>query len=244
MSPDTKTEESVYEEQANYAAFKLRFRALRIDLGYCLGLFVIGGLVAGILLENSVSIRVAVSVVIFAVIFGYEPFMVARYGGTFGHRKCNIRIVCAESDDNLPFWRAAVRSFVKEIFGLPSFVFMFATSRAQGLHDLLAGARVIIRDPRAAADGDLFKPRLQPIGRPVSRLRRVVVILTYNFLLLVVFSVAATLVSRACLDDNICSSAESLAVPILGGSLLVLCGLSIVLGWTGRLPGCRTRSQN
>lgn len=153
MSPEPRAAESV-----QYAAFRLRFRALCIDLGICLGLFFIGGLITGIVLENSVGGRVAVFIVILAVILGYEPFMVARYGGTFGHRKSNIRIVCARSDENLPIWRAAVRSVVKQIFGLISFVFMSVTSRAQGLHDLLAGSTVIIRDPLIAVEGDCFKP--------------------------------------------------------------------------------------
>ncbi|MFZ1146108.1 MAG: RDD family protein [Bryobacteraceae bacterium] len=232
-------------EPVHYAALGLRFRALRIDLGYCLGLFVIGGLVAGILLENSVGGRIAVFVVILAAILGYEPFMVARYGGTFGHQKSNIRIVCARSNDNLPFWRAAVRSVVKEIFGIPVFVFMFVTSRAQGLHDLLAGARVIIRDPLIAAEVDHFKPAQGPTGRPASRVRRIVVTLIYNVLLLVFLAiVAGTLVSSACINRDVCSASESLALSILGGGWLVLGGFSIVLGWTGRLPGIRPRDRH
>ena len=78
-----------------------------------------------------------------------------------------------------------LRSVVKEIFGIPVFVFMFVTSRAQGLHDLLAGARVIIRDPLIAAEVDHFKPAQGPTGRPASRVRRIVVTLIYNVLLLV-----------------------------------------------------------
>jgi hypothetical protein len=69
------------EEPVQYAAFRLRFRALRIDLSICLGLFFIGGLVTGILLENSVGGRIVVFIVILAAILGYEPLMVARYAG-------------------------------------------------------------------------------------------------------------------------------------------------------------------
>jgi uncharacterized RDD family membrane protein YckC len=239
MSP-----EFINTKPVHYAAFRLRFRALRIDVGYCLGLFVIGGITAGILLENRVEIRIAAFIVILTVILGYEPFMVARYGGTFGHRKSNIRIICAASDDNLSFWRAAVRSLVKAIFGLPSLLFMFVTSRAQGLHDLVAGARVVIRDPLIAAQGDRFNPIQPPPGRPATRLRRVAVTLLYNVLLLVFLSIAASFVSSACLDQNLCSGSESSSLSVLGGAWFVLGGLSIVLGWTGRLPGCRPGTQD
>lgn len=109
--------------------------------------------------------------------------MVARYGGTFGHQKANIRISCARTDGNLPLWRAAVRSLIKQIFGLVSFFFMFITHRAQGLHDLVAGATVIIRDPLLAAPTDSFHPTPPAVGEPASPVRRVVVAVLYNLAL-------------------------------------------------------------
>jgi hypothetical protein len=71
MSPEIKPAEPVY-----YAAFKLRFRALILDAAYCLGLFIVGGVVAGILLESSAASRIVVFLVILAVILAYE----ALYG--------------------------------------------------------------------------------------------------------------------------------------------------------------------
>jgi uncharacterized RDD family membrane protein YckC len=238
MSPEPKTARPVH-----YAAFRLRFRALIIDAAYCLGLFVIGGLVTGILFENSVSSRVAVFVVILAAILFYEPFMVARYGGTLGHRKSNIRIVRAGSADNLPFWRAALRSLVKEIFGLPSFLFMFVTSRAQGLHDLLAGAQVIIREPLIATESDLFTPAQPSAGQSATWSRRLVITLIYNVALLILLTVAATLVAPACVNRKLCSDSDNMFLSIVGSAWFVLCGVSIVLGCTGRLPGCRPGNQ-
>ncbi len=154
MSPEPSAVQPI-----QYAAFRLRFRALCIDMWICLGLFLVGGLVTAILLENNVGGCVAAFGVIVALIIGYEPFMVARYGGTFGHRRSNIRIVCESSNENLPLGRALVRSIVKQTIGLISFAFMFVTSKAQGLHDIVAGAKVIIRDPRIAVDADRFEPR-------------------------------------------------------------------------------------
>jgi uncharacterized RDD family membrane protein YckC len=154
-----------HAEPVAYAAFRLRFRALVIDFGICLGSFVMGGIAAGILFENSTAGRVAVFVALLVGILAYEPFMVARYGATLGHRRSNIRIICVGSGANLPLWRATARSFIKQVLGIPSFAFMFVTSRAQGLHDLAAHARVVIRDPAVAAGTDCFRPPPTWTGR-------------------------------------------------------------------------------
>jgi uncharacterized RDD family membrane protein YckC len=229
--------------QGHYAALGLRFRAFRIDFFLCLGVFLIGGIVAGVLLENQSGIRAAVFVLMLTFILGYEPFMVCRYGGTVGHQRANIRISCAGTDANLPWWRAVVRSLVKQALGLVSLLFMFITHRAQGLHDLLAGATVVIRDPLAAHPEDYFSPRPQPIGHPASPTRRAAVTILYNVLLLVFVSVLASLaVSPPCLQQNDCRGGDDLTMSILGGGWLILSIAFIILGWTGRLPGCRHRT--
>jgi RDD family len=206
--------------------------------------FLIGSVIAGILFENHPGGRIAVFVLILAFVLGYEPFMVARYGGTFGHRKANIRISCARTDANLPFWRAAARSLVKQVFGIFSFFFMFITHRGQGLHDLIAGATVIISNPLAARPEDYFFPKPQPTGQPASPIRRVGVTVLYNLLLFVFVAVVASMtVSPSCLNQNDCLGADDLILSILGGGWLILCIVSIILGWTGRLPGCRHRAR-
>jgi len=223
-----------------YAAFRLRFRALIYDSVVCSAFFLIGSIVVAIVFEHSVAGRVAAFVVMLFLILGYEPVMVARYGGTLGHRRSNIRIVRIENDEKLPFWRAAVRSLVKQLFGLFSFIFMFATSRAQGLHDLAAGARVILRDPRIAAAGDAYRPASVHDGQSATRFRRVMMILIYNFAFFALFAVTvAGFVSRLCIEENHCSGTEGSFLSIISGAWIVLAGLSIPLGWTGRLPGCR-----
>lgn len=238
MSP-----ERTVPNEGRYAALGLRFRAFRIDLFLCLGVFLIGSVVAGILLENHSSGRAAVFIMILVFVLGYEPFMVAHYGGTFGHRKANLRISCARTDSNLPFWRAAARSLVKQFFGVLAFFFMFITHKGQGLHDLIAGATVTIRNPLAARPEDYFVPRPLPTGHPASPIRRVGVTVVYNVLLFVFVGVAASMtVSPSCLSQNACRGADQLILSSLGGGWLILCLASIILGWMGRLPGCRHRA--
>src|SRR5690242_14052397 len=102
--------------RAGYPALRLRFRAYIKDAIICLAVFVLGGIIAGIVFENSPSARIAAFLIIGVIILGYEPFMIARYGATFGHRSVNIRVVRAKTGAPLPFWRAALRAFVKWFF--------------------------------------------------------------------------------------------------------------------------------
>lgn len=225
--------------QGRYASLGLRFRAFRIDFFLCLIVFVVGSVAAGIVFEHHPDARAAAFGLILAFLLAYEPVMVALWGGTYGHQKSNIRVSCAGTDANLPFWRAVVRSIVKQILGTFSFFFMFITHKAQGLHDLIAGATVIIRDPSTARPEDYFSPAPQPTGQPASPLRRIGVIILYNLLLaLFVLVVVALTVSPACPGQD-CRVADNLMLTVLSTGWLTLSIASIILGWSGRLPGCR-----
>src|SRR5262245_31027361 len=163
-----------------YASFQLRFRALLLDFGICLAFFMIGGLSAGALLEEHPFARASTLVLIIGSILLYDPFMVSQYGGTFGHRVFNVRVVQAETRQNLPFVVALVRSIIKGFLGVFSLVFMFVTKRAQGLHDLAVGSEVRIRNPRSADATDYFVPLEMPADVVLpSAMRRIIVIALY-----------------------------------------------------------------
>ena len=233
--------ESTPPNPIRYPAFKLRFRALRIDANIFLAVFLVGGITAGIVFENYAAARAAVLVLMLVAILAYEPFMVSRYGATVGHRRCNIRIVCNDSDENLPVWRAILRSLVKQIFGLPSFVFMFVTSKAQGLHDLFADSRVTISDPTNAIATDYFDPSPPAAGRSATFGRKILAMFAYNIMLLVLLGRVSHLwASPGCLNrDELCTALENWARFLRSVVWLALAALITVLGLTGRLPGCR-----
>jgi len=230
--------------ESRYAALGLRFRALCTDLLVCVGVFLIGSLAAGIVFEQYPSARIVAFILIFAFILGYEPLMVARFGGTFGHQKANIRISCARTNANLPFWRASIRSLVKQVVGLLSFFFMFLTEKGQSLQDLIAGAVVTIRDPLVARPEDYFVPKIKPTDRRTSPIRRIAVTVLYNLVLLVLMGLALRGVSPECIEQNLCVGSEDLVFSIVGVGWVILSIASIILGWTGRLPGCRYRGPS
>jgi uncharacterized RDD family membrane protein YckC len=224
-----------------YVSFRLRFRAFLLDLATCVGFFLIAGLGVGTLLEEYPLERAATFVLIVAAIFLYEPLMISTYGGTFGHRAFNIRVVQGKSQNNLTLSRSIVRSIVKGLLGLFSFAFMFITKNSQSLHDLAAGSEVRVRNPRTAKPEDYFVPEQLPANRSMpSAGRRIIVIALYNAFLFVLVSICgASLVSSACIDQDVCTSPERQALSILGMLLIAVFVFLIGVGWTGRLPGCR-----
>lgn len=226
---------------AGYASFQLRFRALLLDAGICLAFFIIGGVVAGAVLEQYPLARSAIFVLIVSSILLYDPLMVSQYGGTFGHRAFNICVVQAGTQRKLSLPSAIVRAVIKSFLGLFSLTFMFVTSKAQSLHDMAAGSEVRIRDPRGANAQDYFVPEVPKAGQSwPSPARRLVIIGLYITLLYVLISVIGGLsVSAECIDQNFCTASEDHTLSILAFLMLGGAGILIVLGWRGQLPGGR-----
>ena len=167
-----------------YPAFRLRFRALLFDWGICATAFLIWGIAAGVVFEQHPLARSAAFIVIVLAIVSYEPFMVSRYGRTFGHRAFNIYVVAAKTQENLSLQLAVVE---------PSSSSFWACSR---LHSCLSqkGLRVCmiwswdpkikIRNTQRASAADYFVPPQLPAGRLLpSATRRIVVIVIYNVVL-------------------------------------------------------------
>jgi len=231
------------DSKANYghAAFRLRFRALLLDFGICAGFFLIGGIAAGVVMEHYLLGRAAAFVLIAGVILCYEPLMVSQYGGTFGHRALNIRVVETKTDRNLTLPKAVVRALIKQLLGLFSLAFMFVTKRAQGLHDLAVGSEVRVRNRGAARPADYFVPEQVLTGQPMpSAPRRIVIIALYNVLLLVLVSVIAGFsLSSSCLDRDVCTGSERQELTLLSFLWMGMSAVLISLGWRARLPGAR-----
>jgi hypothetical protein len=171
--------------------------------------------------------------------------MVSQYGGTFGHRALNIRVVVAKTGSNLTLPKAMLRSLIKQVLGLFSLGFMFFTKKAQSLHDLAAGSEVRIRNSQHASRTDYFVPEQLPAGVTVpSAGRRIVAILIYSLAALLLVSVIeAFSVSPACINNqNLCNDTERETTNLLSLIVLVAVVSLTGFGWTGRLPGCRRQT--
>jgi uncharacterized RDD family membrane protein YckC len=227
-----------------YARFWPRVRALYIDVIVLFIAMVAGLAIAVSLKTDSVARIVGFSVAGFWLL--YEPLMVSFAGGTIGHRRTNLRVVDDRTHGNLSLLKALARSVIKGALGWVSFVTMLVTRRSQAVHDLLTRSTVQVRDQSIAGPTLYIRERTELVDAAMpSAGRRVAVILGYALVAtvlafaLVVLIVWNGLLSDQCMDYDRCSPRENLVTYALGFGWLAACLAVLVLGWRGRLYGCR-----
>ena len=232
-----------------YARFSRRLRGLFIDWILFLLLMVGALFLVTALRSDSVSRYLGFAAI--AVFLLYEPVLVSLTGGTIGHYLTNLRVVDDRTKRNVSFAKALVRFVIKSLLGWYSLISMWMTRRHQAVHDLLTLSTVQIRDPAKASPHHYSVERTE-LGSSAmpSWSRRFIVIVCYLLVIGTVMSVASLalvesgLLSQACLEnERRCSSTENWLAASYGLSWLALSGLCIVLGWRGKLLGCRARSD-
>jgi uncharacterized RDD family membrane protein YckC len=82
-----------------------------------------------------------------AAVFVYEPVLVSWRGATIGHMLYNVRVRDRRTGQPPTLPRSIVRTFIKSLLGLVSFVAMSLTRQHQALHDLATGTVVEMADP-------------------------------------------------------------------------------------------------
>ncbi|MFH1817723.1 MAG: RDD family protein [Pseudomonadota bacterium] len=171
-----------------------------------------------------------------------EPVLVAFTGGTLGHHFMGLRIRDASSDQNIGVLQATARAIIRTLLGWLSFIFVLVTNKHQALHDYFTSTVVILRSPESLPAHERFVARAEGCEqyRYPSIARRIAVILIYvflGFLMLVALSMVA--LSEICLNGGHCTPGEMAVSQLLSIFWLLSLGASIVLGWKGRLYGCR-----
>jgi uncharacterized RDD family membrane protein YckC len=173
----------------------------------------------------------------------YEPVLVWLTGSTVGHYMTNLRVVDDRTGGNVGFGKAVARLVIKEVFGIYSFVTMATTRRHQALHDLLTRSTVQVRDRSklivahfVAANEDLAHPGMPPVWR------RLAVSLGYVALSFLIYVPASMLLmSHDCLAARFCTQTEQVHGQMLALLWFAVCAVLLVLGWRGKLYGCRRR---
>jgi uncharacterized RDD family membrane protein YckC len=230
-----------------YARFSRRLRGMLFD--WIIALIVMYGalLLAASVGDDNFSRALGILVIVALVL--YEPILVSRIGGTFGHYFNNLRVVDEGHGGNISFAKACARVVIKGLLGLYSFVILAATSRNQAVHDLLTGSTVQIRDPAKALPGQYIIERSELAATEMpSPGRRLAVISGYLLLTAIVYLlitrgiIAAGVISDGCIDRNVCSASERILSFNLGLTLLAASAACIALGWRGRLIGARSTS--
>lgn len=226
---------------ALYARATPRLRALIRDLAVQFAILLCL-VVPPTVMANQDLLRVLAPVSLLAFVF-YEPVLIAARGATLGHSSMNLRIVRARDFGRVSFPRALLRTVVKVIFGLPSFVAMYFTSKHQAIHDLVAGTVVVPREARRVRHPEWFDP-----ARPESAAtvlpgpgRRVLVILGHWLAWWVMLQLAiAVIVPADCLDDMRACRQPVRWLVIASGVTWLAGTIGIAFaGWKGALWGAQ-----
>jgi uncharacterized RDD family membrane protein YckC len=242
----TNSLESTTQPVVAYSRTALRIRAYLIDSIVFFGIFAGSALLISMLeLGDAMNHRLWLAVL--AVLFLYEPVLVAWRGATIGHQRSNLRVVDERTGGKVGIIRAFVRLFIKCLLGWLSFVSMLVMQKRQALHDGLTHTSVRIVDITHASPNQytLASEIVEVPGMP-SVLRRTVVTLVYFVVTYVLFSIALVMFASAdCVQARFCSDAERTAATIELFVWLVFDVVLILLGSMGRLPGARIeRNQN
>lgn len=224
-----------------YAIFPRRLLGLVVD-GFIFTLLLIAGMLV-FSVSDTRSAGLAFLLTMLAFLLLYEPLLVWRIGGTVGHYAVNLRVEREAGPAHLGLFAALIRTWVKVVLGFYSFFFMLLTRRHQALHDKITRSVVVIHDLGKARPEHWVRERSGAHGPTgVSIPRRVAVILGYAVLLfLALFVTLGMQVSSACLENDVCSSGEDLAILVAAFGLILGMGVVVVAGLSGRLPGGRAR---
>lgn len=181
-------------------------------------------------------------------IFISEPALVSFGGATIGHRLRGLRIVGMQTGENIGVVRAIVRFLVKYFFGLFSLAFILITKRHQAIHDLASQTIVIFADgTKVDALEKLEERKSEEVGYTYpSTLRRTLVIIAYLVcsVLILAFGeeifLSSECVNKLRLDSFAqCAGTDGEIQRITNFSVLTVWAAVLVLGWRGRLWGCR-----
>lgn len=225
-----------------YPRLVRRLRGVFID-GLVVPIAAMGTLVAlsyaGV---ESTWIRVACPLLVVLLL---EPVAVSVTGGSIGHHLTGLRVRKEHVDERINVLAATVRFVVKAVFGLPAFFVAFVTRKRQGLHDLAAKSLIVHKSSASLPAYEVVPARTPEDEHAAyaSVWRRLLVILLYWVLLyLGIGTVLVASMSGLCAQSpNLCSPAQQ-AVSVIG-LVILLCAFVVtaVLGWRGRLYGCRRR---
>src|SRR5437763_7994674 len=94
-----------------YARFSRRLRAFLIDVTLFALVFYLGAIAVDSLAVADTPRRLFLFGVVVAIL-AYDPFLVAFFGGTIGHRLTNLRVIDDRTDGNLGLFKAIARAAV------------------------------------------------------------------------------------------------------------------------------------
>ena len=194
--------------------------------------------------SDAVTIRWLRAVILLFPVLFLEPALVSYTGGTIGHHLLNLKIQKADKNKKINLFLAFIRFILKSILGWFSIIFVLTTKKHQAVHDFLVNSVVVYKDPAKLREHEALGENIIEEEGYIypSKLRRILVIILYNILLLLLLGViSAFLLSEACFDNNKCTPVEEVISYGIGISWLVSMALILVGGWKSLLFGCKRK---
>ncbi len=219
-----------------FPVFSLRLRAYLIDLLFLTFLVYLSAFIVSLLGDISGAVK---GVIFVAIIVLFEPILVSFSGGNIGHHCLGIRVVDAKTHKNINFFKALIRTFLKILCGVFSFLFMFVNRKHRVLHDVLSGSVVAFKNADDALEWRIRKPRERYVeGEKASLLRRLLVfVLLSTMAYLIIGWLSLMLVSNNCLNNRLCVDMDGVWLIVLYASLVVTCIVFFVKAIKGTLYG-------
>ena len=137
-----------------YARASVRIRAALTD-SVLFGVSLLTLLLLFEALDTPSAVAMPVFFAWVVAVFLYEPVLVSWRGATVGHTLYNLVVLDGRTGHPPTFPRAIVRTFLKSLLGLVSFVVMSLTRKHQALHDLATGTVVEAVDVTRARSVDV-----------------------------------------------------------------------------------------
>ncbi len=231
------------EESKSYPRFVKRVQALLID-GVVVPVAALGTLIG----VSSLGLQGYYSAISAAlIVFLLEPFMVSQTGGTIGHHLVGIRVISKNQNNNIGIVYAVIRFATKIVFGFLSLISVFITKKHQAVHDLIVSSIVVLDSPKSLPKYEVLKEREveEPGYVYPSVIRRIIMILIYNVLLLIILGLlTSTLFSDACAYQGRCYGYEFVLMVIFRVGWLAGIATSIIVCWKCRLFGCMRKLES
>lgn len=207
------------------------------------------GVVLSLILGESLGVISGYGKVLLVVlpIFLLDPALVSLTGGTIGHHLLKIRVATRDSCHNINLIAATIRFLVKVLLGWVSLIFVLTTSRHQAVHDLLARSVVLHKDSASLPAHEVLSERTQETHLfvyPPPWRRALIIALYWILVTIVIWIVNYLALSTVCLEKHQCTTIDYLLNISLNIAWLIGLGWATVLGWNGRLLGCRRRLRS
>jgi uncharacterized RDD family membrane protein YckC len=194
-----------------------------------------------------------ISLIIFTILFGYEPIMVWKRGMTVGHQIMGIRVIDTHNKTNITLKKAMLRFIVKSLLGSFSFVWALFSDSQKTLHDLITKSQVIYKSVSLdkLKEIDFSKTNdssFSPQYIQQSKIKRFAITFLWELIAFIFVCIMfAFFYPKECLESNnriadLNCQTYDMILSIVWGSITIIV---LIFGSSGRLPGAkRIRKAN